>query len=118
MPYREFKFHRGGGSLEYDQDGVKGVVYGDERNGSTFKDVSNSIMDLIKRGEWCAKCDLELPGPISDPTIEAQVLATVSGGAMNLHPLPWDVISGRLRDQRCPACGAYMTEKMIEREIV
>lgn len=111
--YRPFRFHRGGGELEYDNEGARGHVYGAE-TADTNKVVSPSIGRLIQRGEWCHRCDLELPEPVSSPTIESNVLRAVRDGQMNLVGLPWSLIAGRLQEQRCPACGSLMTPKMIE----
>lgn len=118
MPYRAFKFHAGGGSLEYEQEAVRGLVYGDQRRGATLKDVSPSIYRLMRNGEWCPRCDLELPEPISSQTIESTVLRAVRRGEINLAGMPWSMIAGRLNEQRCPACGALMTEKMLDQELI
>lgn len=116
MTWRQFRFHKGGGNLEYEHDAVVGTFYGEEE-GDTLKDVSNSIARLIRRGEWCHRCDLELPEPISSDTIEANVLRAIRDGQMNLGGTPWSLVAGRLGEQRCPACGALMTEKMIDHQM-
>ena len=119
MAYREFRFHKGGGSLAYDSDQIVGMTYGDEHTeGATLKDVSPSISRLIRRGEWCYQCDLELPEPIHSSTIQVTVLRALAEEAMNLRGIPLDVILGRLKDQRCPCCGALLTEKMIDTQII
>src|ERR1700738_4519433 len=119
MAFREFRFHRGGGTIEIDTDAVVGFTYGDPRtSGTLHKTTSPSITRLIRRGEWCYECDLELPEPIRAATIEASVLRAISEDKMRLDPIPWGVISGRLRDQRCPACGALLTPRMIELQML
>lgn len=119
MAFREFKFHRGGGTLEYDTEQVVGLTYDDpHKTGALHKTTSPSITRLIRRGEWCYQCDLELPEPIHSETIQASVLRAIMEGAMRLDPIPWDIIGGRLRDQRCPACGALLTEKMIDAQML
>lgn len=117
MPWRQFRFHPGGGNLQYDDEPAAGIVYGNE-DGDTVKDVSNSIAKLIRTGEWCHRCDLELPEPISSQTIEASVLRATRTGQMNLTGMPWSLIAGRLNDQRCPSCAALMTPKMIDRQMI
>lgn len=112
--YREFRFHRGGGTIEYDNEGAKGTVYGREV-ADTNKVVSRSIGRLIEQGEWCHRCDLELPEPIRSATIESTVLRAVREGQINLPGMSWSLIAGRLGEQRCPSCGTLMTEKMIQR---
>lgn len=111
-PYRPFRFHKGGGQIEYDNEGARGTIYGEEV-ADTNKVVSHSIGRLIRNGEWCHRCDLELPEPIRSGTIESTVLRACREGQMNLADLPWSLIAGRLNEQRCPGCGALMTEKMI-----
>lgn len=119
MPYREFRFHRGGGSMDVDQEPVWGIYYDDgTRRGAILKDVSTSIARLIRRGEWCYECDLELPEPIHSSTIVETVTKAIDEGLMNLTGLPADVIAGRLKDQRCPCCGALLTPKMIDLQLV
>lgn len=119
MPYREFRFHRGGGSLEVDPDPVVGLVYDDgSERGAILKDVSTSIARLIRRGEWCYECDLELPEPIHAATIVETVTAAIESGAINLRGFPPQMIEDRLRDQRCPACGALLTPKMIDAQLI
>lgn len=114
--YRQFRFHPGGGTLEYDDEGAKGIVYGREV-AATNKVVSPSIGKLIRSLEWCEKCDLELPEPITSRTIEAAVLKAVRRGQMNLTGMSWSLIAGRLSESRCPSCGAYMTEKMVDSQL-
>lgn len=114
--YRQFRFHGGGGTIEYDDEGAKGIVYGREA-ASTNKVVSPSIGKLIRSLEWCEKCDLELPVPITNMDAEAHILKAVRRGQMNLNPLPWSLIAGRVHDQRCPACGALMAEKMVNDQL-
>lgn len=114
--YRDFRFHPGGGTLEYDDEGAKGIVYGREV-ASTNKVVSPSIGKLIRTLEWCEKCDLELPEPITSQTIEASMLRAVRRGQINLVGMPWSLIAGRLRESRCPCCGAFMTERMVDSQL-
>lgn len=111
-PFRAFRFHKGGGTIEYDNEGAKGTIYGEEV-ADTNKVVSRSIGRLIEQGEWCHRCDLELPEPIRSTTIESTVLRAVREGKINMPGVPWSLIAGRLNEQRCPSCGALMTEKMI-----
>lgn len=111
--WRPFRFHRGGGEIEYDNEGARGTVYGSEV-ADTNKVVSRSIGRLIEQGEWCHRCDLELPEPIRSDTIEASILRAARAGQMNLRDIPWSTVAGRLSEQRCPACGSLMTEKMIK----
>lgn len=119
MPYREFRFHRGGGSLEVDPEPVAGIYYDDGApRGAILKDVSASIARLIRRGEWCYECDLELPEPISSDTIVDTVLKAIDEDLINLRGMPLDIIRGRLKDQRCPCCGALLTEKMIDLQLI
>lgn len=114
--YRQFRFHPGGGTLEYDDEGAKGIVYGREV-ASTNKVVSPSIGKLIRTLEWCEKCDLELPEPIDSQTIEASVLKAVRRGQMNLTGMSWSLIAGRLKESRCPSCGAFVTHKMVDTQL-
>lgn len=119
MAFREFRFHRGGGTIEYDTEPVRGITYDDPRtSGALHKTTSPSITRLIRNGEWCHHCDLELPEPVRSRTIEASVLRAVREGKMNLSPLSWSVIAGRLGEERCPACGAVMTAKMIDLQMM
>lgn len=119
MAFREFRFHRGGGTVEYDTEPVAGITYEDPRtSGALHKTTSPSITRLIRNGEWCHHCDLELPEPVRSPTIQILVLRAIREGRMNLTGLHTDVILGRLKDQRCPACGALMTDKMIELQMM
>lgn len=119
MPYREFRFHRGGGSLAVDPDPVHGIYYDDgSPRGAILKDVSTSIARLIRRGEWCYECDLELPEPVYSSTIVETVLRAIDEDLINLRGMPIEVIKGRLRDQRCPCCGALLTQKMINLQLV
>ena len=112
MAYRAFRFHPGGGNLEYDEEAVNGIAYAGDKV-DTHKVVSNSIANLIRRGEWCHRCDLELPDRIDSGIIETLVLRAVRDGQMNLAGMPWSMIAARLQEQRCPACGAVLTQKMI-----
>lgn len=119
MAFREFRFHRGGGSVEYDTEPVAGLTYDDPRTGGALhKTTSPSITRLIRNGEWCHLCDLELPEPVRSPTIQILVLRAIRDGRMNLRGVPTDVILGRLKDQRCPACGALMTPRMIDLQMM
>ena len=119
MAFREFRFHRGGGSIEYDSEPVRGITYDDPRTtGALHKTTSPSITRLIRNGEWCHHCDLELPEPVRSSTIETSILSAVRDGHMNLSGLPWSVIAGRLRDERCPACGAVMSQRMIDLQLM
>ena len=119
MAFREFRFHRGGGTIEYDTEPVAGITYDDPRTtGALHKTTSPSITRLIRNGEWCHHCDLELPEPVRSPTIQILVLRAIREGRMNLTGLNTDVILGRLQDQRCPACGALMTDRMIEAQMM
>lgn len=119
MPIREFRFHRGWGSLEVDPEPVHGIYYDDgTQRGAILKDVSASIARLIRRGEWCYECDLELPEPIHSATIVESVTKALDDGLINLTGMPRDMIIGRLKDQRCPCCGALLTEKMIDLQLV
>jgi hypothetical protein len=113
MPYREFRFHPGGGNLVYDDEGAAGITYGRE-TADAVKDVSNSIAALIKTGEWCHKCDLEFPEPIYSSTIQKTFRKALDSGQINLSGMPWSLLSGRLRETRCPACGAHMSQQMIK----
>lgn len=119
MAFREFRFHRGGGTIEIDTDQVVGFTYGDPRKtGTLHKTTSPSITRLIRNGEWCYECDLELPESIRSQTIEATVLRAVREGKMNLAGLPWSVIAGRLQQECCPGCGALLSERMISIQIL
>jgi hypothetical protein len=82
------------------------------------KTTSPSITRLIRNGEWCHQCDLELPEPVRSPTIQIRVLSAIRGGQMNLTGIPSDIILGRLSEERCPGCGAFMTAKMIEAQMM
>jgi hypothetical protein len=42
------------------------------------------------------------------------VLRACREGKINLPGMPWSLLAGRLNDQRCPCCGALMTEKMVD----
>lgn len=119
MAFRQFRFHRGGGSVEYDTEPVRGITYDDPATtGALHKTTSPSVTHLIRNGEWCHHCDLELPEPIRSSTIVSAVQKAIAKGEMNLLGIPLNIVNGRLRDQRCPACGALMTPKMIEAQMM
>lgn len=116
MAIREFRFHPGYGSLEYDDEGAVGIYYGEESN-ATHKRVSRGIARLIQTLEWCYRCDLELPEPMGSRTLEKSVMRAMHEGKMNFADYPWHMIRDRIRDQRCPSCGALMTPEMVRLEL-
>jgi hypothetical protein len=116
MAVRNFLWHDGYGSLEYDDEGAVGIYYGAE-SAATHKRVSRAIARLIQKLEWCYRCDLELPVPIYDRKCEKLVMKAMHDGQMNLADTPWSMIRDRIRDQRCPSCGALMTPEMVKLEL-
>lgn len=117
MALRRFVFHPGAATIEYDDEGAVGMYYGDESN-ATHKRVSRSIARLIQNLEWCPRCDLELPMPMGHRGIEKRILKEVRNGVINLGGMPESMIRDRLRDQRCPSCGALMTPEMVKLELM
>lgn len=116
MALRQFRFHPGAGTLEYDDEGAYGIYYGNESN-ATHKRVSRSIARMIQTLEWCYRCDLELPEPMGSRTLVKKVFKALDEGQMNLGDFPRHRIKERIEDQRCPSCGALLTPEMVKLEL-